>query len=196
VIAAPDYCRPVIGWRVWTVTQAAVGARLASHVSPSVWEPGAELVASCDAHRRDPRRPWRLRQPVGHAAPEPRCTCGVHAMGRVGFLATYLPQANRPYSWMRPVGRQVIGLVSLWGRVIEGSRGWRASHAYPARLWLPGIDGNACRIADIDAIVRDLAGYGVPVHVCEGLDAHEVMAHLPQSPARWAAAPSSRPSPL
>jgi len=195
VSAAPDFCRPVIGWRLWSVTQDGGRARLASHVSPSVWEPCAEMVAVCDAHRRDLLRPWRSRQASGHAAPSPRCTCGLHAMGRIGFLATYLPQANRPYSWMRPVGRQAIGLVSLWGQVIEGSRGWRASHAYPAELWLPGIDGNACAIPGLDAIAVDLADYGVPVHVCGGLDGHGVVASLPQPPERASAASSSRSSP-
>jgi len=195
VSSAPDYVRPVLGWRVWSVTQDAGRARLASHVSPSVWEPRAELVAECGAHRRDVLRPWRARRPVGHAAPAERCTCGVHAMGRVGFLGTYLPQPNRPYSWMRPVGRQAIGLVWLWGVVIEGTRGWRASHAYPAELWLPGVDGNGCEIADVEAIALDLADYGVPVHVLDGLDGNGVVARLPQTPAMSAAAASSWSSP-
>lgn len=192
--AAPDYCRPVLGWRLWSLAAVEGRHRLASHVSPSVWEPGRELVAACEVRRRDPARPWRLR-PAGHAAPSARCTCGVHAMGRIGLLATYVPQPNRPYSWMRPVCRQVVGLVSLWGEVVEGSRGWRASHAYPAQLWVPGVDGNGCEVADAGAVALDLADYGVPVHICDGRDAREVIAQLPKSPASAAAAPSSRSSP-
>lgn len=189
--AAPDYCRPVVGWRLWSLAVLDGRRRLASHVNPSVWEPCRELVARCEVRRRDVRAPWRLR-PTGHAAPAPRCTCGVHAMGRIGFLSTYVPQPNRPYSWMRPVCRQVIGLVALWGEVVEGTRGWRASHAYPAELWVPGVDGNGCEIADAGAIALDLADYGVPIHVCDGLDGHEVMAGLPQSPTSWMAASAGR----
>jgi hypothetical protein len=181
VTAAPDYVRPVLGWRLWSLAAVEGRTRLVSHVSPSVWEPGLELVATCEARRRDVRRPWSLH-PTGHAAPAARCTCGVHAVGRIGLLSTYLPQPNRPYSWMRPVCRQAVGLVSLWGRVVEGGRGWRASHAYPAELWVPGIDGNGAEIRDADAVALDLADYGVPVSVCSGLDARAVIAALPQSP--------------
>jgi hypothetical protein len=191
VSAAPDYCRPVIGWRLWSLAAVDGRARLASHVSPSVWEPRCELVAGCEVVRRDVLRPWRLR-PTGHAAPEPRCTCGVHAMERIGYLGTYVPRPNRPYSWMRPVARQVLGLVSLWGDVVEGGRGWRASRAYPSELWVPGVDGNGCEIAECEAIALDLADYGVPVHVCDGRDALAVIDEMAGNPARYAAAPSSR----
>jgi N-formylglutamate amidohydrolase len=30
-----------------------------------------------------------------------------------------------------------MGTVSLWGTVIEGELGYRASHAYPHRLYVP-----------------------------------------------------------
>jgi hypothetical protein len=177
VTVAPDYCRPVVGWRLWSLAVVDGRTRLASHVSPSVWEPGRELVAECEVRRRAPLAPWRLR-PTGHTAPAERCTCGVHAMAAIGFLNTYLPQANRPYSWMRPVVRQAVGRVALWGRVVEGGRGWRAACAYPADLWLPQVDGNDHEVPGIDAIAADLADYGVPVHVRDGLTVREVVAEL------------------
>ena len=186
---APEYIQPVVGWRLWSLAVVDGHGRLASHVSPSVWEPCRELVAECEVRRRSVRRPWHLR-PADHAAPAHWCTCGVHAVGRIGFLSTYVPQPNRPYSWMRPVCRQVLGLVSLWGEVVEGTRGWRAACAYPAELWVPGVDGNGRVIPDVDAIALDLAEYGVPVHVCDGFDTHGVIAALPQSPAALAAAAS------
>jgi hypothetical protein len=116
----------VVGWRVWSLSADDGRARLGSHVSPTVWQPGRELVATCDARRRELRRPWRLH-PTGHAAPAPRCTCGVHAMGNIRYLATYLTPAARPYAWLRPLVHHVIGRVALWGDVVEGSRGWRAA---------------------------------------------------------------------
>jgi hypothetical protein len=186
VTAAPDYCEPIVGWRLWSVGVDDGRARLASHVSPAVWPPGRELVATCDARRRELRRPWRLH-PTDHAAPALRCTCGVHAMGRIGYLSTYLPLANRPYWWMRAPVRQAIGRVTLWGEVVEGARGWRASHGYPAELWLPQLDVNGDAVADIGAIAMDLADYGVPVRVCEGLTARGVVEDL--SPRRTAGRP-------
>jgi hypothetical protein len=31
---------------------------------------------------------------------------------------------------------RVLGTVALWGRVVELEHGWRASHAYPLRLFV------------------------------------------------------------
>jgi hypothetical protein len=184
VTAAPDYCEPVLGWRVWSLSVAEGPARLASHVSPTVWPPGRELVATCEAQRRELRRPWRLR-PTGHPAPAPRCTCGVHAMAAVGHLSTYLPPASRPYAWMRPLVHNVIGRVALWGDVVEGSRGWRAACGYPNELWLPQFDVDRKEVAGSGAFAIDLADYGVPVHVCDGRTAREVIEALARAvPAR------------
>jgi hypothetical protein len=50
--------------------------------------------------------------------------------------------------------------VALWGRIVEGERGWRASHAYPRLLLTgPGIAGEQRA-----ALARR---YGVPVHRSE-----------------------------
>lgn len=29
-----------------------------------------------------------------------------------------------------------LGLVSLWGKIIEAEEGWRAQYAYPRMIWL------------------------------------------------------------
>jgi hypothetical protein len=177
VTAAPDYCEPVVGWRVWSLAADEGRSRLGSHVSPTVWPPGRELVAACDAKRRELRRPWRL-QPTGHRAPAPKCTCGVHAMGDIRYLNTYLTPAARPYAWLRPLVHHVIGRVALWGDVVEGSRGWRAALAYPAELWLPPLDVDRRDVPEAEAVAIDLADYGVPVHVCDGRTAREVIETL------------------
>ena len=74
--------------------------------------------------------------------------------------------------------RRVIGRVALWGEVVEGTRGWRASRGYPAELWVPQLDGDGTEIAELESIAIDLADYGVPVHVCDGLTAREAIAEL------------------
>ena len=51
----------------------------------------------------------------------------------------------------------VVGSVKLWGKIVEGSQGWRAQKAYPERLWVPY---EAWHLAPS---LRDL--YGVPVEL-------------------------------
>jgi hypothetical protein len=61
---------------------------------------------------------------------------------------------------------RVIGRVALWGDVVEGSAGWRASHAYPTELFVPsGAAGRSGlrRRAYVDEIMQALEVYGVPV---------------------------------
>src|SRR5204862_488512 len=47
---------------------------------------------------------------------------------------------------------RILGEVVLWGHVVETEAGWRASHAYPARLYVPDAE-----------IAAALAAYSVPV---------------------------------
>jgi hypothetical protein len=49
----------------------------------------------------------------------------------------------------------------LWGEVVECERGFRASHAYPLRLYLP-VD---CTAEDRDDVAHALGSYGVPVEL-------------------------------
>ena len=177
----PDYLEPVHGWRLWSVVDAGGRSRLQSLVCPSIWWPRHELVATCEASPRDSLRPWRRRMP-GHAAPESRCTCGVHAMERVRHLGTYVPPAAS-----RLVVQRAVGRVALWGEVIEGSRGWRAACAYPAEIWIPHADLRRQPVSELEDIALDLADYGVPVHICDGMTAREVIAALAAGSPRMAA---------
>jgi hypothetical protein len=61
---------------------------------------------------------------VPHRSPDKFCTCGYHA-------------AKDPALLVRPGGpAAVLGVVALWGRVIEHTKGWRGEFAYPVRLRL------------------------------------------------------------
>ena len=76
------------------------------------------------------------------------------------------PEA-RLLSVVRPTGWPVadIGLVALWGSVVEGEAGWRASAAYPEALYLPvrrEEEREPC-----DRIAWDLSAYGVPIAVVD-----------------------------
>jgi hypothetical protein len=56
-------------------------------------------------------------------------------------------------------------MVALWGEVVEGERGWRASHAYPTRIYVPLRAGSDHQ--EVNDIALDLAVYGVPVEVLD-----------------------------
>src|SRR5262245_25768426 len=99
----------VLGWRAWSVTETDDGPRLSSLTRAQRWMPGEELRATCDRHGHDPPRRW--------------CSCGVYAGADPADLAA-----------LGRIAGGVVGQVSLWGRVVEHSRGHRATAAYPARL--------------------------------------------------------------
>jgi len=165
-------CAPVHGGRLWFVVAEAGRAALVSPVYPTAWPMGRALEAACDARRREPLRPWRLRPPE-HPAPEATCSCGVHAVSLPGDLAAYVPSVAG-----RRIVHRVIGRTALWGDVVEGPRGWRASRAYPAELWVPEVHVNGRRVTGLEEMALDLAGYGVPVRLCEGMTARDVVDEL------------------
>jgi hypothetical protein len=105
-----------------------------------------------------------------HGPPNHDCLCGIYAVATpaqaLQYLTCRLERGNGPR-------QRVIGLVSLWGRLVESERGWRATYGYPAllvvprrgrrsgipRRWLPGPSAEAIRAA--------LAAYAVPVEVVD-----------------------------
>jgi hypothetical protein len=150
VTDAPDFCAPVVAWRVWRVLRVGGETRLTSAYHTTQWPMLAPLEAECGRLRL----PFRER----HPAPSLRCRCGIYAT---------LPEALGDHLDARvpgPAMPAVVGRVSLWGTVVECERGWRASRAYPERLYVLtfGIDEPAAwRIAE------GLGGYGVPVDVLD-----------------------------
>jgi hypothetical protein len=127
----PDFVEPVEAWRVWRVATRDGGAVLQSLFAGAVWDPLAPLVASCSGGRRSRRPPWR-KTPNDHAAPELDCRCGIYGVESVAAARSYL---ELPPLLCRDA--RVIGRVALWGDVVEGPSGWRASHAYPLELFVP-----------------------------------------------------------
>jgi hypothetical protein len=153
VSAAPDYCEPVIGWRVWYGVESSHGTHLSSIYHESLWPHGHALRAWCGrAHLPFPFR----RTP--HDSPAERCRCGIHA-GIADAVRQYLPACMD----QEPAAHPVIGRVALWGDVVECERGWRASRAYPERLYVPSFDGGPAA----PRLARGLEAYGVPVEVVD-----------------------------
>jgi hypothetical protein len=111
----PDAVEPIIGWRAWAlIGSGESGPRLSSIAYPCMWLPREALEAEC------------LR--VSRCIPMPggECDCGIHALTTLDGVLDAVP---RP--WWPPV---VLGRVALWGRVVPGTKGWRAQFAYPTSL--------------------------------------------------------------
>jgi hypothetical protein len=134
--------RPVTGWRAWVVTETPGGVRLGSVLHDLVWPRGRAVLAEC--RREDD--PFAL--PLGpHPVPGSKCNCGFHAARDPVDALSYARGRDEPGTLCR-----ILGEVVLWGHVLETEGGWRASHAYPARLYVPDVE-----------IAAALAGYSVPV---------------------------------
>jgi len=126
--------RRAVGWRAWTVEECRDSLRLGSVIYDAIWTPGASARASC-------------RLDELHVVPEAMCNCGFHAARDPVDAFSYLHGRDEPRTLCR-----VFGEVVLSGLVVETELGWRASEAYPLRLY-----------AGDTRIAAGLAIYGVPV---------------------------------
>jgi hypothetical protein len=138
-----DCAEPILGWRLWHVRLHGGRYRLESftrhHVS---WPARRRLEAGCSAH--------------GDDAPISGHECGIYAFKSrdlaeellrryIGVRQCYgREQEFPPPRRGRPIA---LGSVSLWGRILERERGYRAQYAYPYELFLLNAD---------DGIARDL----------------------------------------
>jgi hypothetical protein len=163
---APDYIEPVVGWRVWyAVDDGWGGLSLSSVVHRTLWPQGEALTATC----RRFRIPFWPFSHEKHEAPSETCSCGIYAV-KVPSLRVYLPE-HLAWSQLIPV----IGRVSLWGSVHEYTSGWRASYAYPERLFVPIVELGTRRAAQI---IDALRGYRVPIRAVESATAGAVLEEV------------------
>jgi hypothetical protein len=179
---APDALEPVLAWRVWFVKRCEDGRhRLDSVIHHCEWPTRHELSAACLTTRGAVAK--------RHFAPLRQCQCGVYGAATLERLDNYLGQGLGPAPRL-----QVVGIVRLWGRVLVHEHGWRASHAYPARLWLARSNVRDEPTSNWEDIAFDLTDYGVPIeildhghppHVLGALRASEHALH--RAPGRRAA---------
>ena len=125
----PDFVEPLLGWRTWTVWVASNSPdgcpSLGSVVLDTSWAPRSRAVAE---HNFDLGARCRGLLDLD-------CSCGIYAFKDPADAFTYLMQVRN-----RLMGRSVdvaLGAVSLWGKVIECERGYRAQYAYPRHFYLP-----------------------------------------------------------
>ena len=122
--------RAATGWRAWTVVETPAGLRLGSVLHDLVWPTGGPVLAECRLYE-DPFAPA-----VGpHPVPGRECSCGFHAARDAADALSYARGRDEPGTVCR-----ILGEVALWGHVLETEAGWRASHAYPAHLYVPDAE--------------------------------------------------------
>lgn len=166
MISAPDYAEPIIGWRMWYAIPVGKTTFLESVIHRTKWPRHYPLVASCRC-LRVPIWPFNRRE--RHDAPAPGCRCGIHA-APLPVVRAYLPE-QLGFTDLVPV----VGRVSLWGIVHEHEHGWRASLAYPERLYVPASDLGPARATQV---MSGLAEYGIPVYAVGGLTADAVIEEV------------------
>jgi hypothetical protein len=131
------YLEPIVAWRAWRILQfetlsgetsyrlCAVGLR----GIPKVWEPRKATAAVCS------------RYSSNHEAPWPEHDCGLY-----GFRSRRETE-SRLESWAETQRGEkagwALGRVSMWGRIVECERGWRAQYAYPYDLLVYGEESVA-----------------------------------------------------
>jgi hypothetical protein len=174
---APDLVEPIVAWRAWFVhREEKASHRLDSVIHRCPWPAREELAARCLTTRGELAKT--------HFAPLERCQCGIYGACTLERLGNYVGHGLGPVP-----GVQALGLVALWGQVLVHEHGWRASHAYPIRLWLPRRDMRDEPIANWEEIAFDLADYAVPVEPLDCGHSPRVLATL----RAWEDACDARP---
>jgi len=172
--AAPDYIEPIVGWRSWLVVRDGDEFRLESIVYQARWFPRNELIARCYQRRFS----FLWSRGSEHTPPARGCHCGIYAAREPEDAAGYLEGR----SWADSIGvHRVIGTVSLWGRVVECTRGWRGSLAYPKTIYVPAMRRPFRLKAErADEVALGLTNYDVSVELLDAgsSDPEELVAAL------------------
>ena len=126
---APDYVEPFVAYRAWNWTAEGV-----TSLNGVLWTPKVAFEAKChySADLCSMRAAaigsvaagfWESKS---HQVPGPGCTCGMYA----GINMQHMIDINY-------IQRGIHGEVSLWGRLMRHTLGWRAQYAYPKFFLVP-----------------------------------------------------------
>lgn len=158
---APDGINPIVGVRAWrvqtTLQKEDFLHSVYKHGVP--WPTDRKLEAKCVQPVTTTWRAWGPPTPIegfqipgeihpDQPVPYKHCTCGIYA------LNSELGDAE-----VRPWGSDsIVGIVLLWGQVLEGDRGYRAQYAKVAALWMDTDEPER-----VDLITQMAERYGVPL---------------------------------
>lgn len=139
---------PIIGWRAWRVlpwetldgTKTYRLCAVGTGGIPKVWEPRRPVVAVCSDFKSTHEAPW-----PGHQ-------CGVYGVRDRAYLEEALAEWVNMLQGGESIAAWAAGRVSLWGRVVECEKGWRAQFAYPFALTVYGDEAVARAVRDVYAV--------------------------------------------
>lgn len=162
---APDMLGTLEGWRCWRTPFKPKGYERPKLYSVShtdyYWLPRQFARAECD-------------RCGGEDTPGESCSCGFYSAKTLEHLMT-MPYHHYDLEEGRDKGYVIVlGKLANWGKVIEGSQGWRSEKAYPVKLWLP--------FEAHHLIVPIRETYGVPVKLFNVLAAPEHVHPLYKPP--------------
>ena len=120
---------PFTAYRAWNWTAEGV-----TSLNGEMWTPKQAFEATCPQTERlrSMQAVCRTAQATAfwgkqrHTVPDPGCTCGMYA----GINLKHLIDINY-------IRRGIHGEVSLWGRLLRHTHGWRAQFAYPKYFVVP-----------------------------------------------------------
>jgi hypothetical protein len=171
-LVVPKLKDAVEGWRAWKleteIPPFGVPPKLYSATFGYYWAPKRAAAAECGRG---------CDEPGMGGVPGEQCSCGFYS---AKWLLDSDADAQDPHPGLMSLGYHlyevdeskggwwtVIGQIACWGKVIEGSHGWRSQYAYPVRLWLP---------FEAHELIKPLRqAYGVPVKLKNWLKVQEEM---------------------
>jgi hypothetical protein len=123
----PDAIGTVKAWRAWRVSlydyKEGDPLVLRSATASYEWEPRKRARAHCD---RDDTH-----------VPGEDCSCGFYAARTLKHLRSMGYHTYYPGEESEITDVCVIGELHMWGKVIEGSQGWKSEFAYPRVIYVP-----------------------------------------------------------
>jgi hypothetical protein len=133
-LVVPDFTEVMIGWRAWGVpaswTPGEVPLLHSVTHGDYVWTPREVVEAHCPKAK--------FGKGSGHGdpptVPGENCTCGFYSAKTRDHLQS---MSYHKYDAERSGMFHVMGEVALWGKVVEGTQGWRAQFGYPRKLYVP-----------------------------------------------------------
>jgi hypothetical protein len=125
----PDIMGCVSGWRAWGVAKDppdfGTPPKLRSVTYGAYyWAPKRIAEAHCE----------RCGEADGPGVPGESCSCGFYSAKTLEHL---LSMSYHMYDADSSGCFHVVGQVANWGKVIEGTQGWRSQFSYPVKLYVP-----------------------------------------------------------
>lgn len=130
----PDGIEPLIGFRGWAVK----GERLTSCYREVEWPIAGPLSSECIMPTAliTNDRGIELPFPPKHwVSPQMHCTCGIYALNE--FPHDWEMREGKNARVVKPWPQNsnaVVGMIQGWGKIVVGTKGFRAQYAKPIAL--------------------------------------------------------------